>query len=464
MSWRILCESADLAVQCSALAQAIGLNATPTVENDPVAATTRALSTEGAVALVLLTPPELSVLVELADAARARDLPLVLALPASHPRRSLVLDVAADLGMTALDEIRPLMAALALLGCAAHDAHSASARALSPLDRQRLKPALSTSAKSSGLLVQADGLQIGWCASANAPVTSLGEARDVANALAALRDTQRAGPTMISSVDGVDPRVVLDVIFGPRRALSDPASKAALKPYDIPLPIEELCASPSRAAAEATRMGFPVRISLASPDLRVWDHPDLSVDMVDNAARVRDTFRQLMAAAEERIASATPQIAGAENRLLGVMVTATSDAVALLGVRATPLPRSRVAMEIGFADPHGRAANDITVAVLPADPRSIEHSLRRLLGSSLIFDTTAAQRKARLEAISDVLLRLAAFVHDRRDEIESVEVRPLALLLDGSAEVREACISVSDCFERSLASPSGTAHGGARSL
>ena len=89
---------------------------------------------------------------------------------------------------------------------------------------------------------------------------------------------------------------MLDVLFGPRRALSDPASKAALEPYDVPMPIEELCASASRAAAEANRIGFPVRISLASPDLRVWDHPDLRVDMVDNAARVRDTFRQLMGA------------------------------------------------------------------------------------------------------------------------------------------------------------------------
>jgi acetyltransferase len=283
----------------------------------------------------------------------------------------------------------------------------------------------------------------------------------VAEALAALRGTQRVVPTMISSVDGVDPRVVLDVIFGPRRALSDPASKAALEPYGIPLPNEELCASPSRAASEASRLGYPVRISLASPDLRIWDHPDLSVDMVDNAARVRDTFRQLMAAAETRIRDAKGPQSGAENRLLGVMVTATSEAVALLGIRATPLPHSRVAMEIGFADPHGRAASDMTFAVLPAEPISLEHSLRRLLGSSLIFDANPAQRRARVDAISDVLLRLAAFVNDRREEIESVEVRPLALLLDGGAEVREACVAVSDSFERSL---SGAANGSKRGI
>ena len=47
-----------------------------------------------------------------------------------------------------------------------------------------------------------------------------------------------------------------------------------------------------------------MRISLASPDLRVWDHADLSIDMVDNAARVRDTFRQLMGLAKARLEKA----------------------------------------------------------------------------------------------------------------------------------------------------------------
>src|SRR4029077_1038355 len=139
----------------------------------------------------------------------------------------------------------------------------------------------------------------------------------------------------------------------------------------------------------------------------------------------------------------------------GVMVTATSEAAALLGVRAWPLPRARVGVEVGFADPHGNAAADRTLTVLPSPLSAIERALRRLLGSELLFSGSATQRKARLDAIGDALLRISAFVHDRRDEIESVELRPLALLLDGSVEVREACVAVSDAFERSLSMPPG---------
>ena len=52
-----------------------------------------------------------------------------------------------------------------------------------------------------------------------------------------------------------------------------------------------------------------------------------------------------------------------------------------------------------------------------------------------------------------MLLRVSAFVHERREQVESVELRPLALLLDGSVELREACVTVSDAFERSLSIP-----------
>jgi hypothetical protein len=145
--------------------------------------------------------------------------------------------------------------------------------------------------------------------------------------------------------------------------------------------------------------------------------------------------------------------ARAVERLLGVMVTATSEAAALLGVRAWALPRNRVAMEIGFADAHGTAADDRTLAVLPAPQRAIDRALRRLQGADLLFAGTAAQRRARLDAVGDVLLRTSAFVDARRAEVDSVELRPLAILLDGSAEVREACIAVSDAFERSLIAP-----------
>lgn len=447
MIWRILCDSPDLAVQSLAAAAQLSIEVHSEAVADVCAAARDALPAGQSLALVTASAPALGALVELTSLSRGQvHPPIVLALPIPQPERETVIDAAAELGVYALRELRAMLALMCLLEHGGSQAHTASASALGPIDRARLRPLLSTG-KGPGTFVPIDQLRIGWVARSDAPSHVLGEARDVAEALATLRRTEHPRSEVQSSVEGVDPGAVNDILFGPRRALSDPASKAALAPYGIPLPFEELCSSPSRAASEAARIGYPVRISLASPDLRIWDHPDLSVDMIDNAARVRDCYRQLLAAAQLRLDPAE-NVDG--RRVLGVMVTATSEASALLGVRATPLPQAKVAMELGFADPHGRAASDRTLAILPAESAAIERSLKRLSGSELLFGVSPALRKARFEAIADVLLRLCAFVNDRRQEVDAVELRPLAVLLDGSVEVREASILVSDYFERTL--------------
>jgi hypothetical protein len=452
MTFRIICQSAELAVECLQAAQVVGLEVAPEVSEDWIALAQTGLRA-GRLAIALSEAPELTALIELGHASRETGHGTVLALVERSAHAERLRQVALDLGITAVHEVEPLMAALCLLDADAQSPWTAAARTLGRPDRARLQPALSAGPRTGNQLIRDEAGLLRYCAHADDRGRVVGRARDLAPALLALRDTDRETPRFEASVDDVDARAVLDVLFGPRRALSDPASKAALKPYDIPLPVEELCASASRAASEATRIGFPVRISLVSPDLRIWDHPDLAVDMVDNAARVRDTFRQLMGVARSRLEPSDPRAA---ERLLGVMVTATSDAIALLGVRAWPVARDRVAMEVGFADQHGAAADDRTLAVLPAPVSAIERALRRLAGRDLLLRGTAAQRRAHLDAVGEVLLRLSTFVHERRREVESVELRPLAVLLDGSTEVRQACVSVSDAFERSLSAPAAT--------
>ena len=136
-------------------------------------------------------------------------------------------------------------------------------RGLSREDRTRLAPALGHGVRTVGhLLRDASGL-LRYAEQPDAAGRIVGSARDLALALAALRAADRQSARIESDVDDVDERAVLDVLFGPRRALSDPASKLALVPYGLPVPVEELCASASRAAAEATRIGYPVRIALA---------------------------------------------------------------------------------------------------------------------------------------------------------------------------------------------------------
>jgi hypothetical protein len=433
---RIACDQAEIVVDCRAAADALGARVAPSLEADPWEAATEWLAQSSVVGIALAGTPAPARLIALASAARAKGARVCVALLGAD--RALV-ELASDLGLVAVEEVRPLLGAMALFSAGISSPWRASTRSLSDADRARLDGAAGQSGRSTAQVLRDDGGAL--AVRDGEALARIGEPRDAREALLALRAADGPVARPGSILEGVDARAALEVIFGPPRSLSDPASKAALVPYGVPMPTEELCTSPSRAAAEGSRIGFPVRIALASPDLRVWDHPDLAVDGVESAARARDVYRQLMTLARQRAPSA---------RLLGVTVTATAAARALLSFVATPASGGLVLGELGFADPHGLASGDRTRTALPAPIGRIERVLARLAGSSLLLRGGAGERRATVEAVADVLLRVAAFVDDRRREVERVEIAPLAVLVGGGAEVREACVTVGDAFLRSL--------------
>lgn len=361
-------------------------------------------------------------------------IPIVLSVPGADLRE---LRRASALGIVALDELAPTLACWALLELDLQPPFSISDRALEVLDRRRIEGSLDARRGPDALVPDDDGV---LALVRGETRTRLGRAPDVARALDAIRRVAPDPRPAMPRVEGVEPRAVLDVILGPPRELSDPASKAALAVYDVPLPLEEVCASPSRASSEAGRIGFPVRIALASPDLRLWDHPDLVAEGVENAARARDVFRQVMSLARAR---------APEARLLGVTVSATSAASALLHVDLRRVADHVVLAELAFGDPHGLASADRTHVALPCTPANLERALEALAGVSLLLPSTH-ERRARVSALGDALLRVAAFLHDWPAEVSRVRLRPLAVLVDGSVEIREASVLVSDAFERSL--------------
>lgn len=433
------CETVELAVEANALAESLGLSITTELSSDPLDTAIHHVHThdEPALALALAVPSAEKLLAALDAHPNARRV-IVAGLSDGD---GLARGLAADLGFVCVLDVAPALAALALLAAGASEAYRASARKLSPPDRLRLDGLLRSRVdRSAGRLVSLGAQGVAYQPEDGALIR-LGAARSAGEALAALacaahaNDAPRAFATPALEA-------AHDVLFGPPRVLSDPASKAALAPFGLPLPQEELCASPSRAAVEAARIGFPVRISLASPDLRVWDYPDLSVDGVDNAARVRDIYRQLSTSAEARAPGA---------RVLGVTVTATTLASALLRVSACPLPVDRVLLRVGFCDPHGTVAKDTIATVLPQTEPGLLRALARLRGRALLWpDDEPRPEDAR--PLLALLAQLGDFVHAFRREVARVELHPLALLVGGGAEVREAAVEVTDAFVRELGS------------
>ncbi len=442
--WPVYCETAELAVEASTCAEALGLSIAPEVSSNPLDAAAHAARAARPVVCLLLGPPDPLQLIAAADIAGDGVRELVVALISDGD--GTVRGLGLDLGIACVLEVQAALTCAALLPHADARPWRAQARRLSSADRLRVNLIAAAPEKRAGKLVPMATAQIGWESGEAVLPVALGHAADVGRAFYALRArepiSQAAQAAQASPEPArVDASASRDVLFGPQRLLSDPASKAALAPYGLPMPQEELCASPSRASAEAARIGFPVRISLASPDLRVWDHPDLSVDGVDNAARVRDIYRQLTNVAEKREAGA---------RVLGVTVTATTLARALLRVQARPVG-ARVLLRVSFADPHGAVARDGILTVWPASNEAIGRSLSRLAASALVLGDTAAERARNASGLTTMFGQIGSFFRDFSAEVERVDLHPVALLVGGGAEVREAAIQVTDVFSRGLA-------------
>jgi acetate---CoA ligase (ADP-forming) subunit beta len=442
VSWVAATDSAELAVEIARAFEPLRLSAEVAVEEDVFARVARTLLAGSSVMAASAKAPTVPELIAIESASRQTGARAVLAIVGSPAADFAVTDLAGDLGIVALDEVRPAASAVALLRSGATRPWRASLRGLGSIDRARLGRVCSGE-RQGGALHKTDGGLLAFSSDEGEPAPA-GDARDLALAIAALHAADRIA-SQAPKVEGpIDDREVQHVLFGPPRALSDPASKQALAPYGIPFPEEELCSSPSRASAEAARLGFPVRIALASPDLRIWDHPDLAVDNVESAGHARDVYRQIMTLASGRAPAA---------RLLGVTVSATKIPRALLRLVATPVDEAHVLSEIGFADPHGIAAGDYTTTTLPGSSVAIERALSRLAGSPLLFEGAPAQRRAIVAALHDLFLRVARFVVDRRTEVTRVEIDPVAVLPGGTVEVREVCVTVGDAFVRSLEMP-----------
>jgi hypothetical protein len=412
----IVTDDADLAVEIAQIAEQLGLSLAPRVVPSPLS---EALDAAG---VLLLEAPSPEALVDLVRRGSTAVLGFI------GPSSVDLVGLGHDLGVPVVRETRALIAAVAMRSTGA-PAWGAQTRAVPRAVRARLERAGWVVDRHGGRLARMDGGLVGWQRD-DERVLPLGEAPDVADAASAIRRSASGAPPGRATVEGIDREAVREVLFGPGRALSDPASKSALTPYGVPLPVEELCASPSRAASEAARIGFPVKLSLASPDLRVWDHPDLVVLGAASAAAVRDGFRTITTMAAERDPSA---------RLLGVHVTA--EAASSLGLRVSlrPIGDLWALAEIARSDDPERS----TLAVLPTSPERVKSTLSRL-------SVSPTRGRGGIDALVDALNRVAVFAVDQRDAVTSVRIDPLSLLVGGGVELREACVVVNDLFERSL--------------
>jgi hypothetical protein len=465
-------DSVELATEAVAAAGELSVHVDARVTSDVAAWAREVTSQLGPQRVVLgaayAQPPAPAELIDLANALREVATPFLFLSLGRGPLHDLARAVADDLGWVVVARTSVFASAVSMVAAyPPHEADPASqpqpwlavTKDMSELDRERIahaRPARKGSRARAethvhGRLVRLDAQRLGWQLQGSSPI-AVGACEDVAQALCALHRASTmsrksvAGPrseaeSSVEAARAQQRRAVHEIIFGPKRALSDPSSKMVLRAYDVPVPSEELCSSPSRAAAEASRIGFPIRIALASPDIRVWDHPELMVEPVQHATQVREVFSQLMTLAHTLNPNA---------RVLGASIAPAAVQHARWRVVVRAVASDWALAHVEFADPHGAASHDGTHVLLPRTVELIDRSLMRLAGHSLLDETPHAARPPADSSLSDTLLRLGQLTVDHQDSIEQIEINPLVLTRGGSMEIQQACVTVSQAFERAI--------------
>ncbi|QQR88816.1 MAG: acetate--CoA ligase family protein [Myxococcales bacterium] len=442
-SWKILCDAPELAAEIRSDADSLGIKVEVELTSDPLKQAIDLLANNRPVSVATHSLPSLEALLSLAKQSHDKQSFSAFALLVQGSSSKAIRELALDLALVAVPTTRALLCAIQLFRTEDPAPWRADIRHLNILDAEHLKPIMHSPKRGGPQLHSEQDFLVEWQNASKTNKVILGRRHECAVAMDAFKQADPFEKDIFAAsyqATDIDKQAIRDVLFGPPRALSDPASKAALRPYGLPYGDEEMYTSASRVASEATRIGFPVRIALASPDLRAWDHPDLVANAVDNASRAKEMYQQILAQAQDR---------APEARLLGVTVSASHHERALLRVRMSPLADKFVFVQISFADPHGMASEDLTVTFLPAKKDRALKALQRLRGRSLLSDP-ADPSDPGLQNILNLLEQSACFVNDWREHLQSVEINPVALLLDASIEARELCITVNDSFIKAM--------------
>ncbi len=207
----------------------------------------------------------------------------------------------------------------------------------------------------------------------------------------------------------------------PDRSVGEHEAKQILANAGIPILPEELAATPEAAAAAAMRLGFPVAIKIASPDiLHKTEIGGVRLDLAD-AARVLEAARTMFAT----VGAKTP-----DARVDGVLVSpmAGKGVELIVGIRNDPVMGPMVLVGLGgiFVE----VLKDIVLDLAPVTPTQAAAMIERLKGVALLKGVRG-EPPVDITAAAEAISRLSVLAAANAGRFESIEVNPLLVRTRG---------------------------------
>ncbi|HEX9089835.1 MAG TPA: acetate--CoA ligase family protein [Anaerolineales bacterium] len=200
-----------------------------------------------------------------------------------------------------------------------------------------------------------------------------------------------------------------------RLSIGDAESRSILQAYGLRIPRSEIADTPDKAAQVAGKIGYPVVLKIASPDiLHKTDIGGVKVGL-QNSTDVRDAFELMVYRAQRYLPEA---------RIWGCLVQemAPSGGLEVL-VGMNRDPQFGPLITFGLGGIYVEILRDVTFSIAPFSHLEAEEMLTNIRAHALL-DGVRGQPPFDKPAIIDTLLRVSQLVQDFPEIIE-MDINPL---------------------------------------
>ncbi len=209
-----------------------------------------------------------------------------------------------------------------------------------------------------------------------------------------------------------------------RVTIGDTESREVLQAYHLRIPQSELAADADQAVATADRIGYPVVLKIASPDiLHKTDVGGVRVG-IQTAADVRDAFDLIVYRAQRYVPGA---------RIWGCLVQEMVPKGTEILIGMSRDPQFGPLVTFGLGGIYVEALKDVTFRVAPLDRAEAMAMLGEIRAHALI-EGVRGQKPLDKEAIADALLRISQLVTDFPNIVE-LDINPLMVYEQGRGAV-----------------------------